>query len=41
MSRTASRFLVLTMSTLMAVGWIGLRPASVIAVSPNVVISQV
>lgn len=41
MSRAASRFLVVTLATLMAIGWIGLRPAEIRAASPNIVISQV
>ena len=35
MSRAASRFLVLAISTLMAIGWIGLRPVEVRAATPT------
>jgi uncharacterized protein len=41
MSRVASRFLVVTMATLLASGWLGARPNTAVAVSPDVVISQV
>jgi hypothetical protein len=41
MSRVASRFLVVTMATLLATGWLSARPLPARAVSPNVVVSQV
>ena len=41
MSRVASRILVAVMTAIVATGSLSLRPAPVLAVSPNVVISQV
>ena len=41
MQNVASRFLVVAMATLLAIGWITATPKPAAAVSPNIVISQV
>ena len=41
MSRVTSRFLVVTMATLLATGWLSAKPKPVVAVSPDIVISEV